>query len=267
MDSFLYAYSCELENKWHEVDLLIEKAYEFQNTDSEFHKVLCRSASVLITAQLEGFTKSMLKSVINDLNRSTTFEQLPLSIKRTYSKKYLPIVRGLNDKQHNNQLNRLIEKFNEVDCNLEHEPFFVSKNKNPSPTLINTVYKNLGIKDIFHCLNESKYDEVFSSSKNELEIILNELKELIPLEIKKFPYSSRPDDCNLEVLKPNGRTLWEDFLDEINQRRHSIAHGNDFNNSRSVVELEEDKLKAQIFELSSLRVLSKYLINNRSQHQ
>lgn len=263
MDSFLYAYTCELENKWHEIDLLIEKAYEFEETDSEFYKVLCRSASVLITAQLEGFTKNMLKSVINDLNRSATFNELPLSIKRTYSKKYIPIVNGVNDKQHNNQLNRLIEKFNEVNCNLEHEPFFVSKNKNPSPTLINTVYKNLGIKDIFHCLNESKYDEVFSSSKNELEVILIELRGLIPLEIKNFPYTPQPDDCNLEALKSNGRTLWEEFLDEINQRRHSIAHGNDSNNNISVSELEKDKLKTQIFELSSLRILSKYLINNR----
>ncbi|WP_324027668.1 HEPN domain-containing protein [Maribacter sp. BPC-D8] len=264
MDSFLYAYTCELENKWHEIDLLIEKAYEFQETDAQFHNILCRSASVLITAQLEGFTKSMLRSVINDLNRSISFNELPIAIKRTYSQKYIPIVDGLNNKQHSNQLNKLIEKFNEINCDLEHQPFFVSKNKNPSPNLINTVYRNLGIKDIFHCLNESKYDEVFSSSKNELEIILRELRELIPLEIKNFPYTPHLDNCNLEVLKSHGRTLWEDFLDEINQRRHAIAHGNDFNNNRSVSELEEDKLKAQIFELSCLRILSKYLISNRS---
>jgi hypothetical protein len=36
MDSFLYTYTNDLDSKWNEIDLLIEKAYEFQDTDAEF---------------------------------------------------------------------------------------------------------------------------------------------------------------------------------------------------------------------------------------
>jgi hypothetical protein len=206
----------------------------------------------------------MLKSAIKDLNNNVSFNDLPISIKRTYAKNFIPLINGINNKQHNSQLNKLIEKFNEIDCNLEDSPFFVSKNKNPSPNLINTVYNNLGIKDIFHCLNESKYDEVFSGSKSELEEILVELRIISTKEVKNFPYIPLVDSCNLDVLKCNGRTLWEEFLDEINQRRHAIAHGNDFNNNRSASELEQDKLKAQIFEFSCLRILVKYFLKNEN---
>lgn len=261
MDSFLFSYADELSDKWSEIELLIHKAKENKESDEAFHAVLCRSITVLMVAQLEGFTKTMLRSVINDLNQSVSFEELPTAIKRTYCKKYIPFTEGMDNRRYNKRIQRLIDKFDEVNCNIAYDPFYISKNKNPSPYLLKTVYENLGIKDIFYCLNESKYDEVFSSSKSELFDTLEELRNQVMEECKVFPYNYIDNDCNLDSVKMNGKTLWEEFMERINQRRHSVAHGNESGNVVSIDELETDMLKIQIFELVSLRVLMKYICN------
>jgi len=261
MDSFLFLYSEELTEKWSEIELLISKAKENEQGDSDFYAVLCRSITVLMISQLEGFTKQMLRSVISDLNQSNNFEQLPIAVKRTYCKKYIQFSAGMDDRTYNKRITKLIDKFDELNCSITHEPFFISKNKNPSPYLLKTVYENLGIKDIFHCLNESIYDDIFLSSKNELQIILDELKTQVSSESKVFPYSFIDNECNINVLKTSRKTLWEEFIERINQRRHSVAHGNESGNVVSINELETDKLKIQIFELISLRILMKYILN------
>ena len=261
MDSFLFSYAEELSDKWSEIELLIDKAKENKDSDEAFHEVICRSITVLMVAQLEGFTKTMLRSVINDLNQSVSFEELPSAIKRTYCKKYIPFTEGMDSKRYNKRIEKLIEKFDEVNCEISSEPFYISKNKNPSPYLLKTVFENLGIKDIFYCLNESIYDDVFSSSKNGIIDILANLRNQVILESKEFPYNYSDNECNLDSKKVSGKTLWEEFIERINQRRHSVAHGNETGNIVSIDELETDMLKVQIFELVSLRVLMKCLYN------
>lgn len=259
-NSFLYSYSEELSEKWREIDLLIERAKENRSTDSEFYEFLCRSITVLMVAQLEGFTKNLLRSVIQDLNRNLSYEQLPLAIKRTFCKSYIPNAEGIGDKKFNQRITKLMSKFDELNCDIEHEPFYISTNKNPSPHLLKTVFENLGVKNIFHCLNNSKYDVVFSCSKNELLELLNGLRVHSLEEVKEFPYAHVDDSCNLSTNKISGVTLWEEFISRVNQRRHSVAHGNESGNSADIEELEVDKWKLQIFELASMRVLAKYLI-------
>lgn len=260
MDSYLFLYAEQLPEKWSEIELLISKAKENEEEDSAFHAALCRSITVLMVAQLEAFTKTMLRSVINDLNKNVSFEQLKTPIKRTYCKKYIPFSEGMDNKRYNKRIDKLIEKFDEVNCSIAHEPFYTSQNKNPSPYLLKTVYENLGIKDVFYCLNKSVYDDVFSSSKSELTDILIELRNQVSIESKVFPYSFVDNQSNLNISKINGKTLWEEFIERINQRRHSVAHGNESENVVSINELETNKLKIQIFELISLRILMKYIL-------
>jgi len=188
MSTFLNELSTNIESDWSEVDLLIGKARIYRDNDTDFYNALCRSITVLNIAHLEGFTKSLLRAIVHDLNRNSDFSELPIAIKRTYCTKYL----GSNflkvDKRFEYKINILIEKFNELNCQIEYEPFYISKNKNPNPHLIKTVFENLGIRNIFTNLNKSNFEFIFSSSAVELVEQIEKIKEYTNSNIANFPY-------------------------------------------------------------------------------
>ena len=67
----------ELEDRWDEVTILLEEAEKNQNVNVKLHDAICRSVSVLMVSNLEGFYKDLIKSFINDINDNNTFDQLP----------------------------------------------------------------------------------------------------------------------------------------------------------------------------------------------
>lgn len=265
MSTFLNDYIHSIDEKWQEIDILITNAKKIEDSDEELYNALCRSITVLLVAHLEGFTKNLVKNVVRDLNQHCTFSALPIAIKRTYCKKYL----GSNDNKKNNayekSMSKLIEKFEEINCGIEDEPFFFTKNKNPNSSVLKTVFNNFGITNIFEYLNGSSIEAMFSWSHLEIKSSAVDLRKIILDGTEIFPYTIIMDGYGFEKNKSKAKTLWEEFLEQINQKRHSIAHGNVFQNAQTVLELEVTKSKILLLQFAFIAILATKLskIENR----
>lgn len=260
MASFLTDYLDSLDEKWNEIDIILELAKHYKDNDNNLYNALCRSATVLMVGHLEGFTRDLVKSIINDISDNCDFIEMPSIIKRIYTFKYLGLVNGEIEfsKQDNKRIEVLKNKFEELNPDIEYEPFLYS-DKNPKPNLIKKAYKNLGIENIFAHLHESKYEDIFEGLPlDSFKEIILEKKEEIKTTTSNYPYTSSLDNSNLKskTLQKNRTTLWEDFLSNIVEKRNKIAHGNNFNNSDDVDELEYNKNKIVYLQLAIVEVVA-----------
>lgn len=255
MSTFAYEFLNQLDEQWCEVDLLISEARSAQNQNKEeFYDVLCRSASFLIVAHLEGFVKGLTKCAIRDLNSQVQFKNMPAAIKRTYCKKFL----GFDEKalpNYNDRINDMISDLDQSkDMKVCDAPFIFDKNRNPKPESIKIVFERFGVKDIFKCLHESIFDEAFST-RRKLKQLLNIMSWHIRKTLKEYPYKTKNVQLKLTPKNYPTRTLWSEFLDETNRIRHSIAHGNSFSNDESIEAVEEKRDKARLFQLIAIYIL------------
>lgn len=262
MPTFLQDLSDSMEEKWNEIDTLIEVSKCERDENEALYNAMCRSITILIVSHLEGFMKNLVKSVIRDINENMCFSELPEVIRYTYCKNYIPINIGESEKSHYTKLKKLSEKFSDIECVISHEPFlFYEKNKNPNKSVITSVFSNFGFKNIFHYIHNSDIDEVFSESLSGITSIKEKLRSDIHTLTEDFPYSLNDtfDKYNFKKQKINSQTLWEDFIVETNQNRHAIAHGNNFNNTDDVHSLELRKEKTLVFQYSLIALLGSKL--------
>lgn len=258
MATFLYDFVHKLEENWCEVDILLVEAKKYENSNLELYNALCRSISVLIVAHLEGFVKELAKALIHDFNNNCSFKELPPPIQRTYCRKYLGNINDSNKKNHENKVKILMEKFSEVECKISYEPFFSKSNKNPKPDVIQTIFQNFGVKSVFSHLHESKIDSVFSDTPTVIKSDIEEQKKYILNIVETFPYSGTLTRMQLEKVEEGmpKRTLWEEFLDQINMKRHGVAHGSNFDNVESAFALESIKDKVIYLQLVLIELLA-----------
>lgn len=253
-----------INENWKEVDTLLEHASDVKETNNDLYNALCRSVTILIVAHLEGFTKDLIKNIIKDINNNCCFSEMPRAIKRTYCKKYLGNNSNNSDKNYENKISKLISKFDEMGCSISYDPFLFPTNKNPNSHIINTIFENAGVKKVFSFLHDSDFESVFSSTNSELieinEILKNDIEEVVG----EYPYNISCEKHNLNKKNHNQKTIWEEFLEQINQKRHSVAHGNDFNNSDDVNELKTRKIKVVILQQLLILIICHKIINSGS---
>lgn len=264
MSTFLQEYISSLEHRWKEVDVIIEKAKAIKDEDFAFYNAICRSASILIVAHLEGFIKDLAKCVVNDLNRSGSFVDFPVAIKRTYCSKYLGSAVDKDAKAYYKKMDALISKLDEFDCKISPEPFLFPKNKNPSASMLTTVFENFGVANVFGYLHDSKVDDAFAMSISEIKEKSMELRAAVVLAAENYPYVVSFEDFGFDRRNPKGRTLWEEFIEQINQRRHSVAHGADFDNADDVSELETRKAKVELLQYALSILMAGSICNSGS---
>lgn len=255
MSTFIQEFIVQTEEQWQEVNLLLDQAETVSSVNIELYNALCRSVSILIVSHLEGFIKELAKNAIRDINNNKNFNELPISIQRTYCKKFI----GFDEKSHPHYhkiLNDMITDFSNIrEFKITHESFLFDKNRNPKPDSFKTVLSRFGVSDLFENLNQSIFDEAFSS-----RVTLNRLVKIMMWHVKKatgsFPYSTSTSTLKLEKTKySNGTTLWQEFLNDTNKIRHNIVHGNLFSNSESIESLRERVNKAKLFQLVSTYLL------------
>jgi len=265
MATFLYEFMRQVDENWMEIDLLITEAESARASNLSLYNAICRSASILMVSHLEGFTKGLVKAVVRDLNENCDFGELPKPIQRTYCKKYLGNnIDSVGDK-HEKKVVLLIDKFSEMKSKISHEPFHFPVNKNPNPNVINAIYTNFGIKNVFLHLHQSELDDVFSESHDYVIECIQREKDNVSIGVSQFPYTMTFSNMGLtkSVLDvKGGRTLWEEFIDQINMKRHSIAHGNDFVNSEDVVVLKESKARLVFLQLGLISIVGAYISEN-----
>lgn len=257
--SFINFLLTELDNRWHEVSILLEIANKYEEKNRVLHDAICRSVSVLMVAHFEGFYKDLIKNIIEDLKINKKFCDLSKSIQRSYCSIFIDSQSSSQTQHRIKEL--LIEKFNEVDAPISYEPFLFNKNENPKPKIIETLFENIGIKKVFEILESSEYENVFQEENNSIEKRVEELTQILDNYSYSFPYEYEKSYFNMKPIsnkKSTQRTFWEEFLDEINRRRHGIAHGSDLSNAHSVEELILTKNKLRCLELALLHIVIEF---------
>lgn len=261
MDTYVYDLVTRADDRLGEIDILIERARK-ESENTGLFNALCRSAIMLTVAHLEGFIKDCSKAIINDINAFDRFTNMPAPIKRTFCQLYLGRPDKENDKSHHERTIRLIETFNNLDTKLDHSPFWFDDNKNPSPTVVDKVCKNFGVKDYFSMLSNSLIDLVFENTPAINEKLKHLLRCYILRRVKTYPY--KVDIARFGIGKKTGsnndqKTLWETFLDQLLKIRHDIAHGASLVNGCSLEEVQQYRDKVFILQLSLLLVLCNHI--------
>ncbi|MCI5222708.1 MAG: hypothetical protein D3924_08575 [Candidatus Electrothrix sp. AR4] len=264
MATFLSDFLDQLDEKWQEIDILLDEAKKKESSNSNLYNALCRSITVLLVAHLEGFTKELVRSVIQDLNKNCSFSELPQKIQKTYCTKYLGSARDKHSHSYWNKVNNLSEKFSELEANIAFEPFLTTTNKNPKPDSIKFILSGFGVKDVFSCLHDSELDHVFSGTNREVRASIKKQRKILKESLVVFPYSC--EESRLDLQESGGkiprRTLWQEFLDEINMKRHEVAHGNDFDNTESAEVLETRRDKVVFLQLGLVELLASVITKN-----
>lgn len=254
LGTFATTFIEDIEDRWKEIDLLIDQIK--QQSKDDVKNVLCRSTVVLLVAHLEGFIKEAASVLIKDLNQHIKFSEMPKSIQKTYCTYFLTI--DNNGSTNNDLQGKLLEEFNKLNAKLIVAPFLFDRNKNPSPTIIEKILSNFGVKDFFRLINKSKLNIVFENNHSDTSKLLSELRKYTKNSIVSYPYKIELDKYELlikeEKLKRED-SLWIVFIDELLRKRHSIAHGSSFQNDIAVAELEDAKIKVQILQYGIALVL------------
>lgn len=262
MTSAIVEYLDKLDNQWKEIDRLSELAKENQH-DIDLYNSLCRAATVLCVSHLEGFYKEAVKYFISDLN-NIKFMYLPKAMKRVFCQGFVGFD---NSKEANDKVERLMAEFESHDqFSLNEKLFLPEKNKNPKPSVLETVCSSLGTKDVFNSLDGTVFDNIFSMTPKEISRSVDLLNKKVKKRMLNFPCNvdayifkkiteQKPPNQNSEKSKK--RTLWEEFLDELNTKRHDIAHGNNFNNNSSHEEIIIYKDKCRILQLICILMIAK----------
>ncbi|XOF33261.1 MAG: MAE_28990/MAE_18760 family HEPN-like nuclease [Candidatus Electrothrix sp. YB6] len=264
MATFLSEFLDQLDEKWQEIDILLGEAKKQEDLNYDLYNALCRSITVLLVAHLEGFTKELVRSVSQDLNKNCSFSELPQKIQNTYCIKYIGNPPDKRSHSYWKKVKNLSEKFSELEANISFEPFLTTTNKNPKPDTIKLIFSGFGVENVFSCLHDSELDNVFSGTNRELKESIDKERSILKKSLVVFPYSCQESRLNLKesTIKVARRTLWQEFLDEINRKRHEVAHGNDFDNTESVDVLETRKDKVVFLQLGLIELLASVITKN-----
>lgn len=266
--SFVNYLLSTLDSRWDEISILLTTAKDCEQSNERLHDAICRSICVLMVAHFEGFYKDLIKNVIEDLKVNNNFSELSTHIQRNYCGIFIDPKSSPETK--NKITESLIEKFKEVNIVIAHDPFLFTKNENPKPQIIEQIFENLGIKKIFEILASSDYEVIFQEENGVLERKIGELRTELNNYSYSYPYEYDRSYFNMNPTvnkKLKQRTLWQEFLDEINRRRHGIAHGTNIDNHHSVEELNVTKNKLRYLQLVLLHVIIEFFGTVRSEQR
>lgn len=261
MATFIADYLNTVDLQWKEIDILAQEAIRVESSNTELYNVLCRSITILIVAHMEGFIKGAAKNIISDYS-SVEFKNLPNAVKITYCKRHLGFDETAFPNYHERIKTLISDLERSSDFKITHEAFTFNKNRNPKPDTLESIASRFGVSDIFKNLNGSLFDEVFSMTSPRIKRILPIASKKIKRMVINFPYQVGKEPYGTESKKYKGRTLWQTFLDDLNMKRHTIAHGNDFNNTIDINTLIELKDKVMILQLSFLLIICSELCHN-----
>lgn len=260
MATFIADYLDTVDLQWREVDILVDEAIRVQESNEYLYNALCRSITVLIVAHMEGFVKGAVKNIISDYT-SIKFRELPISIRRTYCKKYL----GFDEKAfpgYQDAIQCLMDDLERTDdFKISPEPFISDRNRNPKPDVIGNIASRFGGGDIFKNLHESRFDKIFAMTSPQIKKALEVISVLTKRKVSDFPYRVRKNAYFTSPTSYRGRSLWQTFLDDLNQKRHKIAHGNDFANATDINSLIDLKDKVRILQYSFLLIICSEICN------
>ncbi|MCY0870854.1 MAG: MAE_28990/MAE_18760 family HEPN-like nuclease [Firmicutes bacterium] len=253
-NTFASVFIEELEERWREIDILID---QIATSEDDVKNVLSRSAVVLLVAHLEGFVKEAASILVKDLNAYVQFKDLPKIVQKTYCSRFLSPINDSGGIDNRIQ-GKLLEEFSNLNAHLTVEPFLFDRNKNPSPSVIELVLGNFGVKDFFTLIHQSNLDVVFENNRAEILALSSELEHYLKSAVTSFPYNIDLDTYSIskkEQKLKREESLWVAFIDELLRMRHSIAHGSNFQNEIGEPQLVDAIIKVRILQYAIALVL------------
>ena len=252
MSTFVYELLSTTDERWGEIDLLLSMASQ-ESASDDLKDALCRACAVLIVAHFEGFMKESARAIIDDINDNLAFRDAPSQIKRVFCRSFTGAVSATAPtKEENEREKKLIGLLDGLDTKIDSTPF-TAGTSNPRPDVVERICSSLGADKFFALINESRLDVAFSGAVSEMSELLREMREHLLDAVQTFPYKVQP--ALFEMAQPSGKsrsggggkaTLWEDFLDNLLEQRHVIAHGTSTVNRRSPSEVRQLHIKTQL---------------------
>lgn len=240
--------------RWREIETLSKLASK-NKKDENVYNSICRAIIVLMVAHFEGTIRDTAKAIIDDFNTHSKFSKLPDAMKRVFCKE---LVEGFNEsgsKELEQRTQKAIALFDTLSPQIALEPY-LREGKNPSPSIIERVGRNFGIKNFFKILDQSDFDVVFINEKRKIGQFKRRLKEYLNKATDRYPYDVNPKKFRLgQNPKPASPTMWEDFVNNLLLIRHGIAHGSNTENLKSISDIIEIGTKLEILEYAFMHVM------------
>ncbi len=124
MTTFAHTLVDSLDTRWAEINLLIAEA-DSRKSDIDFYNALCRSISVLMVAQFEGFMNDVARAALDDINAFGSFKHSPSALKQTFCRSFLEKEDEVNNKSLQGRIQKLIGAFDDLETRFVIDPFQV----------------------------------------------------------------------------------------------------------------------------------------------
>jgi hypothetical protein len=226
-----------------EIDILLEEAEKQFDENQDLYNAFCRSAQVLLISHFEGYTKDLIKNVLEDINYNSTFSASKNDLKRTFCLNFIPIDSN-SGKANEKKILELIETFDSLNAKFKKEYFLYLDNKNPKASVIENITMRFGIKNFFKIINKSDLDLVFSNTNVDNIMLRDSLKNIIEIATSSYPFGQ--NDILKSTKEGNVEDFWKTFLDKILKNRYDIVHGNEILNASFYGHIMEDRIKVEI---------------------
>ena len=247
MGTFVNLGILSLNNRFKEVDLILDEAEINFEKNELLYNALCRSAQVLLSAHFEGYLKELLKNSLEDINQNSTFKLSNKFLKRKVCEHFVVVSKDeKNLKLQNQKITELIAVLENLDIKFKKEYFYGTENKNPKATVLDKIAEQFGIENFFNQLKKSNLDLIFSNTYPENVNRCAELKEYLISNTHDYPFNVILDNLEINPSKKDADNFWDAFLSDLLKRRHAIAHGTEIENSVGHSIIRSDKVKIEI---------------------
>lgn len=247
MSTFINLGLASLNNRLSEIDLILEEAERYMDSNEVLYNTLCRSAQVLLCAHFEGYLKDLVKNSIDDINRFSSFRVSNKKLKKHYCEHFLLIRKeDKNSKSLNNRVEEMILVFDELDTKFNVDYFSYSDNQNPKATVLDKIAEQFGIKSFFNKLKKSNLSVIFSNTLPKNRELSDVLKSKLLTSTEDYPYNLNLEYLEIDEASSSSDDLWNAFLDDMLKRRHAIAHGREIENSSNLMQIKGDRIKIEV---------------------
>jgi hypothetical protein len=185
---------------------------------------------------------------------------MPFQLKRSFCR-ILAFYEGVPERSINARVDQLIKFFNSnsVPIDLDAISYIETPNTNPKPSSIDKPFEKAGVPGVLDAMDSAFLLQAFSGNEGKQYWTLRKLKSYRS-NLYHFPYKKFSSDifCERTAAKKKRKdNMWHTYLEEVVSRRNSIAHGRTLENPTSILALEGDIFKAEVF----LRAASIYFFS------
>lgn len=235
-----------LNNRFGEINLILNEAKSNFETNDSLYKALCRSTQVLLSAHFEGYLKELIKNALEDINSYSTFKNSNSFLKRRLCEHFIIGSNEVVNKEKNLKVKELIEALDNLSIKFKREYFFYTENQNPKASVLDKISEQFGVKDFFKQLKKSNLDLIFSNTNAANIEVAQNIRTYLVESTENYPYTTTLNFLEIDTSKTDSDNLWDAFLSNLLKRRHDIAHGTEIDNSAGHTTIEADKVKVEI---------------------